>query len=60
MKLKLSQILKYVGYVIGGLAAIRLVYVAFSTILDSWVSLIVLGLGALSYFIGKFLKKQGK
>jgi hypothetical protein len=55
--MKLGKILKYAGYAIGGLAAIRLLYVAFSTLIASWIALIVLGIGALVHFIGVWLDK---
>ena len=58
--MKLSKILKYVGIVVGVLAAIRIIYALLALILTHWIALIVLGTGALVYFIGVWLGKQGK
>jgi hypothetical protein len=58
--MKLSQILKYSGIVVGALGTISLVYQLFSLIVSHYGTLIVIGLGALSYFIGKWFAKQGK
>jgi len=58
--MKLSQILKYSGIVLGGLAAIKIILALLSLILLHKVALIVLGIGALIYFIGVWLKKKGK
>lgn len=58
--MKLSKILKYVGIVVGVLAAIRIIYALLALILTHWITLIVLGTGALVYFIGVWLGKQGK
>ena len=58
--MKLSQKLKYAGIVLGVVALVRLVYVALSTILTSWIALIVLGLGAIVYFVGKWYAKKEK
>lgn len=56
----LSQKLKYIGIVIGAIAAIFIIVALLSLILNHKVALIFLGLGALVYFIGVWLKKQGK
>ena len=58
--MKLSQKLKYVGIVLGVASLVRLVYVALSTILTSWIALIVLGSGAVVYFVGKWYAKKGR
>ncbi len=58
--MKLSQILKYSGIVVGGLAAIRIIIALLSLILVHKVALIIMGIGALAYFIGVWFKKQGK
>jgi hypothetical protein len=58
--MKLSQILKYSGIVVGGIAAIRIIIALLSLILVHKVALIIMGIGALAYFIGVWFKKQGK
>lgn len=58
--MKLSQILKYSGIAVGGLAAIRIIIALLSLILVHKVALIIMGIGALAYFIGVWFKKQGK
>lgn len=58
--MKISQILKYSGIVLGGLAALKLVFVALSLITQHPVAIVILGLGALAYFIGVWLSKQDK
>lgn len=58
--MKLSEKLKYIGIVIGVIAAIFIIVALLSLILTHKVALIFLGLGALVYFIGVWLKKQGK
>jgi small-conductance mechanosensitive channel len=51
--MKLSKILKYVGIIVGVLAALTLVS-------KSPINILILGLGALSYFIGVWLDKGKK
>jgi len=58
--MKLSQILKYSGIAIGGIAAIRIIIALLSLILAYKVALIFMGIGALAYFIGVWFKKAGK
>ena len=58
--MKLSQILKYSGIVVGSIAAIRIIFALFALILVHKVALVFLGIGALVYFIGVWLKKQDK
>jgi hypothetical protein len=58
--MKLSQVLKYSGKVVGGIAAIFIIWALLDLILVQKVALIFLGLGAVVYFIGVWLKKQGK
>jgi hypothetical protein len=58
--MKLSQILKYSGIVVGGIAAIRIVLALLSLILVYKAALIIMGIGALVYFVGVWFKKAGK
>lgn len=59
-KMKISQILKYSGIVVGGIAAIFIVMALFNLILAHKIALVVMGLGALAYFVGVWFNKQGK
>jgi hypothetical protein len=58
--MKLSQILKYSGIAVGGIAAIRIVLALLSLILVYKAALIIMGIGALVYFVGVWFKKAGK
>ena len=58
--MKLSQMLKYVGLGIGGIAGIKIVWLLFALILTHKVVLVILAIGVLTYFIGVWLKKKGK
>ena len=58
MKFTLSQILKYSGIVVGALGALKIVFVEFEVIQVHWICMIVIGLGALIYFIGVWEKKH--
>lgn len=51
--MKLSQILKYVGIVVGIIAALTLVS-------RHPVNILILGIGATVYFAGVWLAKKGK
>jgi len=51
--MKTSKILKYVGIVIGAIFTLTLVS-------QHPVIVLMIGLGALSYFVGQWLDKQGK
>lgn len=54
----LSQILKYVGIVIGALGAIKIIFAELEVFEVHWICLIVMGIGALTYFIGVWEKKH--
>ena len=62
MKFTLSQILKYSGILVGALGSLKIIFAeieAEATILSvHWISLIVVGIGALVYFIGVWEKKH--
>jgi len=50
----------YIGITVGGLAAIYILFQAMDLLLDNKPALIVLGAGALIYFIGAYKKRKGK
>jgi hypothetical protein len=62
MKFTLSQILKYSGILVGALGALKIIFAeveAEVTILSvHWICLIIMGIGALVYFIGVWEKKH--
>lgn len=58
--MKLSAILKYAGIAVGGFAAIILVLSVLDLLLMQKPLLFIMGAGALSWFIGAWLKKRGK
>jgi len=58
--MKLSSKLMYIGITVGGLAAIYILFQAMDLLLDNKPALIVLGAGALIYFIGAYKKRKGK
>jgi hypothetical protein len=58
--MKLSQILKIAGSVVGGLAGIVLVINLFQAILQHPLLDVLIVIGALAYFAGKFYAKKGK
>lgn len=58
MNIKLSQVLKYAGYGIAGIGAIRIVFAELSLILAHPICLITIGIGALVYFAGVWEAKH--
>lgn len=58
--MKVSEILKYSGKAIGVIAALFIIVALLNLILAHKIALIFLGIGAIVYFIGVWLKKQGK
>lgn len=60
--LKLSQILKYAGIAIGVLGSLKIVYSEVEELLTilsvHWICLIVVGIGALVWFIGAWEAKH--
>lgn len=60
MELKLSTIVKNAGILVGGIAAVGLLWGALDLIVANKLLLIILGIGALAYFVGAWLKRMGK
>jgi hypothetical protein len=58
--MKLSQILKIAGSVVGALAGIVLIIKLLSVILEHPILDILIVLGALAYFAGVYYSKQKK
>lgn len=58
--MKISSVLKNVGIIIGGLAAIYIIFQTADLLLRNKPAIIILGIGALTYFIGTWFKKKGK
>ena len=58
MKLKLSQILKYSGIVIGALGALKILYAEVEILQVHWICDIVIGIGALVWFVGAWEAKH--
>jgi hypothetical protein len=58
--MKLSQILKYSGIIVGGIAAIILILSVLDLLMMQKPLLFIVAAGALSWFVGSWLKKQGK
>lgn len=55
--MKLSGILKVAGIAVGVLALARLVYVTISLY---WITVLILGFGALTYFVGAWFARKGQ
>jgi hypothetical protein len=58
--MKLSSKVKYAGIIIGGLSAIYIIFKAMDLLMANKPALVILGIGALIYFIGAWLKRKGK
>lgn len=56
--MKLSQILKYSGIVIGALGALFIVYAEINVIKEHYIALIVMGVGAVVWFVGVWEAKH--
>lgn len=58
--MKLSSKAKYVGVIVGGISAIYIIFKALDLLMANKLALVILGIGALIYFIGAWLKRKGK
>jgi len=56
--MKDGTVLQIIGAAIGALAALRVVYAELDLILTHWIALIVLGFGAVIYFVGVYINKK--
>lgn len=58
MKLKLSEILKYAGIGIGALGGLKIIFAELALILEHPIALIIMGIGAVTYFVGVWEAKH--
>lgn len=56
--MKLSQILKYAGIVVAALGALKIVYAEVEIFQVHWICMIIIGLGALTWFVGAWEAKH--
>ena len=56
--MKLSQILKYAGIVVAALGALKIVYAEVEIFQVHWICMIIIGLGALTWFAGDWEAKH--
>jgi hypothetical protein len=55
--MKLGKILKYAGIIVGVIALAVLIWI---TVAKLWPIIVVLGLGAVAWFVGAWFEKKGK
>ena len=58
--MKLSEILKYSGITVGAIATLVLVFSLVGELVKHPINVIIIGIGAATYFAGKSLAKKGK